>query len=140
MNVSKNSWHYKMAKFHQDTGCPPRNLCPYMRAVLTGLFITSFGVMGAFALIYGIGLTMFYLPIKVACNMMGMSVALVDGDMGGVVIGMFLWFVVAVAGLGALIGSKTNWLNRSNKKKEPSIVMEYIRAKRNKVCKGIDFV
>lgn len=141
MNISKNSWHYKTIRNLNRT--PSRSLCLYFwQVVLCSLFLYLIGpavlLLGGFCIIGG-------LPLVVG----GLLTHTPDGDLLwnwivmvkcwsvgiGAIVAFFAvgWFIVSLWGY---IKSK---LSKVSIDKEPSVLVSYIQAKKQKVCPFINF-
>ena len=131
MKISKKSWHYRLISFFYTK--PERNLCAYIQELLISflmlfclLFISVAAVIG---LGFGIGYaTLYFIGISDIAIWKSILVSVVESLI--------------------LVGSITLYEKRKVKKlleeiegKEPkeSLVLNYIKAKKEKICPLIEF-
>ena len=147
MNINKESWHYRFIKKMDGEFSIPNNLCPYVRkviimgalAVLVGSFViaTTVGLLGitgvALGVVAGALATSFsfgaYVFLFVLCTeiVVGFKI-LWDLD------GKFQAFFVRLG--RKLFPNKSEAMGDV---KEPSIFIEYIKAKHDKICPSLSF-
>lgn len=149
MKVSKNSWHYKLAtsvntdvSFHLKHDYPV-SLCQYFWSVV-GAGVGWF-IMGWFALFLSWAfltpLATFF--VAFAGTDLGSNFLSVSADIGWVVIPVFWMAVPILIGAGewqnGRIKFAPKWMKlnitRSPKKEnKPSLIVEWVKAKKAKVC------
>lgn len=135
MQINRTAWHYRLIKFW-NSGRAPDNLCAYMRRLVASLIISVIMTvfMGGMA---WAGLNcMVWQPIMWAWGLFDPSVVIADYNY--LFVGLFIWALVGIGCLGVVVENR-GWLHRT-KPRKPSLIVEYIKAKHQKVCKGIDFV
>lgn len=134
MEISKSSWHYKVIKFWNPR--VPYNLCAYMRKLVFSLIISVIAAGAACGLAWACLYTMVWMPFMWVWGQFDPTVVI--ADINFLFVGLFIW---ALLGFGALsvVAEQRGWFART-KPRKPSLVMEYIRSKHQKVCKGIKFV
>ena len=136
MNISRSSWHYKIVSEFCHT--PSKNLCPYVRQLFAVCTIHIPLLCMVIALFLFIGLSPIFLSIMWSITGTIETTSIITG-MTGIML-------ILTTGLGCIyIGSKINKRiknsineNKDNSK-EPSIVIEYIKAKHKKMCPSINF-
>lgn len=143
MNISKNSWHYRVCDWY--SWVPSNSLCLYFWQVVWACVLSfilipfaivfvGFMLLGVFPFIIGSTLTgNFHQDI----HLMSWYTILVSWSVGA---GIFA--VIGVAGLLKLLyDDKIIFKNRKEKdvEKEPNLVVEWVRAKKAKVCPVITF-
>ena len=154
IKFSSDSWHYIMAKrFHTHSELEDHGLCNYVRKVIISIFLFSLMVgLAGFVLIWnlgGIAMLAFHgvdgwqhAPFFVAVNFLST---------------LFIIFIV----MPALYREHLSWrvrrayhnsawglrreehktaLRRGQKVAEKSLVMEWLRARKEKLCPSIKFV
>jgi hypothetical protein len=164
MEFSKNSWHYKLAchgnssnLFESNTIRGQINLCPYvwmiifglLKLVLSGIVISLF-LLSAAGGIYAV----FSMLMLVFSGLTGIYLHdIVQEDLGMISLVVTLTFTVLTfcGGVGEWFDNRmyffpkyiTKYFPKKSetviKAKEPSIVVEWVKAKKNKVCPIITF-
>lgn len=150
MVIKESSWHYKAMKFMDINHS--RSLCIYFwQLVLWFPLKTAFSLLvilffaGAAFMVLSAAVAPIITPIFFPEAMFNAS-----EDLTGwteyfsimFIMGCFGWFIASLIGFGKLIGLVCRWLaDRPIKKaSEPTLVGEYIKAKKEKVCPTIRFV
>lgn len=133
MNINKSSWHYKLIKHFNCGWDIPDSLCPYVRAVLMYMVVCVFMACAAAAL----GIVFIWGPIQTWLGWAGLMVLTEHQYVAGIVVhtiyalGLTSWAV------------KKFYIDRPSSKpqppKEPSIFMEYIKAKKHRFCPTLTF-
>lgn len=151
INFSKKSWHYKMNwKFRKKS--PPRNLCPYVRMTVTT--ITMLAILFSLCLLEGICTGQF---IQLLHSGTTETNTLVGFQIAGV-FGLFISCIFACGFTVAAITNKFdgeigNFVNNAEiatkkaavklcdwyEAKEPSLFVEWWRAKHDQLCPAISF-
>ena len=140
MNISKQSWHYKVVS--NFSGYAPEDFCAYSRTLLLALitlFVLAFGVL---IIIPGI-LGLFVNDILKYLDTIYINTESVTNP-------FLTWlFVIGIGYLAILVCvpivyysiKMINKLSgkRSNHSKEPSIVNEWIKHKKGKYCSQLTF-
>ena len=154
MIISKNSWHYRLLKFSYGNWGIPKNLCPYFWKLVVTIFATIiFSVFN----IWGhkiikdksidegfISFTNFVvgsLCWVVCLILFVMGAVFFTTDQKLKETGYCLWIITIFVGVS--LGSMTLYdyikSKRTHKIKPPSLVKEFLKAKKNKYCPKIDF-
>lgn len=150
MKISKDSWHYRTLTdglFWLDGWVASNSLCLYFWQVFFRLLM-GFGIaMVATSplVFYIVGVMELYAPEHMALILLLLPwvvCGLVVSVVGGVIVAMLCIGLVFYA-----IGSLLSWLwgvsplNKYIKKAEnrPSIIVEYVKAKKDKVCPILEF-
>lgn len=141
MNISKNSWHYRTIR--NMNRIPSRSLCLYFwQVVLCSLFLYLIGpailVLGGACIAGGLPLAIGGLLTHTADSdlLWNWIVMVKCWSVGvGALVGFFavVWFIVSLWGY---IKSK---LSNVSIDKEPSVLVSYVKAKKQKVCPIIEF-
>ncbi len=130
MNIKKTSWHYRaIVKFGFT---PSKSLCMYFWQIpLIGLFFV-FAFAAGLALAFSTAHA-FAVPIAL---LMGSKTSLGAEINSGLVAVVFFWWVLV--GMIAYDVCKVKFPRKKTKKK-PSIITEYVKAKKQKICPIIEF-
>lgn len=136
MKISTDSWHYKLVDFIFKESWPSESLCIYFWQVVWSCIVTFLTSCMGTVILACIIYVFLYEPI----------VKTVEGSLG-VYSYWLVWVFFCQKALKHLpednvvgeIFRYTPWTNK-NVDKEPNIVLEYIRAKKQKFCPKIDFV
>lgn len=140
MNISKNSWHYRTIRNMNRQ--PSRSLCMYFwQVVFCSLFLYIIGpavlflgavcIAGLLPLVIGGLIThtpdsaLFEWVSVVKCWSVGIGAVIVFFSVG--------WFAVA------LYNFTRGKISNYSVDKEPSVLVSYIQAKKQKVCPVIEF-
>ena len=157
MKVKRNSLHARFYKFMYCTNTLPLNLCPYfwklvLAIVTLPLTVFSFPFTNnrSFGDRFG---NLFAVAFCELCTAsIGLLVSMLFGwvdrhsqinlkDLGiANAVGLSIFAIVAVVCyIGHLISSKKENSKSIAKEKKPSIIIEYIKAKKNKHCPMIEW-
>jgi hypothetical protein len=142
MNISKNTWHFGVVAddfFFMEGWYPSRSLCLYFWQVVIRLFFgISIGLLAASPL---------STIINYATDTLRSSPFLVEFySFIGFLVGCFYLFVAVIFILACVVQA-VKWVNSKfprkhiepKEPKEPSIIIEYIKAKKAKVCPMLNF-
>ena len=147
MKISKQSWHYRLV--NDSFTLPSNNLCTYVWQIIVSLIFWLIFIMfvSSAAFIIASGLAVFVLPHFV--DVWGYEghwrvKKLIELVM---VFGALFWIVCAGFSISYLWGFLIDKLItdrregsfKSVKSRKPSIVSEYIKAKKQKICPMIEF-
>lgn len=157
MKLKTNSWHAKLHNFVY-TNDLPQNLCPYFWKVLLAiaLFIPCVIIqlpgliIGLFSkekldsgdrYAYG-GVTWFLILVLIlfssaTFNLVKMLIGAYSYKWDVAVAGIFIWGLIIL--ISSILGIRYLLNKRSEKEKEPSIIIEFFKAKKNKYCPKIDW-
>lgn len=138
IQISKTSWHYRLVSRMNSDHVPNRGLCAYMRKVFTSImWLTLFASIITFFVCFMIGgpvaFWLAYFDVfEMTKNIKGFGI-----------ISQGIWLVG-----GAIFGINTardylktrSWKKGPKPTKKPSVFVEYIKAKKQKVCPNIEFV
>lgn len=152
MNISTNSWHYKLVKntFTTSKGVP-KSLCPYFRAVMYRVIFFSAAAVGLTLMLGNM-----MLPAMIAWGATGIW-AYVGSFFGSII------FLGAILGTGFSIIFGGTWLWqkveewRDDRKyakqvkdeedrakgiepEQPNIVFAFVKANHEKICPTLNFV
>ena len=137
MNISKNSWHYRLlGKF--DLFGVPSSLCPYFWAVVASLFIVVTAGVSVITLVISFAsapLALFYSMDEIVeiSKLLAGVVSLGFVEWVFVCFMFFIW--------GTVVGIKyiKRKIQNQSVDKEPNILVEYVKAKHKKFCPKITF-
>lgn len=144
MEISISSWHYRVVKSVYDSA--HNSLCVYFWQVVSALIVRAFHIgfllfMACF--VFGF----FAVPITWGLGELGWIEHVVPGEVAAVPIAIMS--IALAAALVIFLMSVIKYLfeeyqyKRNRKKKlvakEPNLVVEYIRAKKQKVCPTLKF-
>ena len=162
MKVNKNSWHYKTAChgntdaiFQSEELYGTINFCKYCRKALVGLlkyisegFVVLFGMLlgvgflwGAFScLVFAFsGLTGIYLPNLVHIEMGAVTgVIIICCNVIALIVGSLLYKHGDIKFLPDYLSKYLPERAKVNKTTKPNILVEYVKAKKNKFCPLIE--
>lgn len=129
IQISRESWHFKLVKFFFDQYS--NGLCQYVRRLILSMCIAAAlcvvacgGVWFLFGLPIKFGLSFFY------------DIAYTKEQLVLTYISLAVWVIGLVGISGVLIKDRIE----SNPDRKPSVFVEYIKAKKQKVCPNIEFV
>lgn len=149
MKVSKNSWHYKLATScntvvaYRLTCEYPVSLCQYFWSVVGGTCLWT--VMGLIGLLCAWGLLTPFATFFVAItgDDYGIGFLKMSAEVGSIILPI-LWMVIPMmVGCGMWregdIELCPKWMKinirpRVKKDKQPSLIVEWVKAKKAKVC------
>ncbi|UNY41183.1 hypothetical protein [Klebsiella phage KP185] len=159
MNINKNSWHFKMNLWFKSDNMwkMPKTLCGYFWTTVFHILLSS-----AIAAFIGIIAWMFGWPIVAETGIlawMGIGLSafwlnVVAVPVGAVVIAAFVLLFAAIA-FGFIFGLEKFKHYRNQKQytkklarvkaglpaeAEPSVFVQYLKARKRKVCPMIDYV
>ena len=145
MEISRNKWHYKVSKRYIEGFNEARTLCQYMNRIFWSLVITS--VLSVFLAVVLIGLA-------VIIPSMFSSVLTVSAVPTQSWLSACVGLTLLVSIIGGIVGTILSILYVSKKLEntklsdafssvyeaaKPNILIEYIRAKKNKYCPIVRF-
>lgn len=135
IQISRDTWHFKIVKFFFDGNS--RGLCQYARRlVLSMCLATCLFFVGCGAIWFMIGM-----PIKYVLSFF-YDFTYSKDELVFTYIAFAAWGVIATMlscfKITEIIKSRNEGKPKSNKK--PSVFVEYIKAKKQKVCPNIEFV
>jgi predicted PurR-regulated permease PerM len=142
MDINRNKWHYKVITgdcFFMDGWYASRSLCVYFWQVVARfhwcLFVFTVAVSPlATAIVLGTGTAeSSYFLVKVYASV-GVAVSLLYG----ILLSSFVGFLI-VEGIKYVYNKFPRKHEEPSKPKEPSIIIEYIKAKKAKVCPRLNF-
>jgi hypothetical protein len=150
MKISKNSWHYKLNKLAQTGACYDliygMSLCQYFWYTVSAI-LKILGVICGGVFLLGLMLGFLYLFVITPINSLSYLLIGVGFDanieQGLVFLTMELAFVSFAGLLAALRGEMAvfpKWLKfktikpKQKKESKPNLIVEYIKAKKAKVC------
>ena len=128
MKISKTSWHYRMLS-KMDMLPKEPSLCPYFRNLIFSLAIITLSS----AVVIGI-LGVMLSPIVHFLSIFTVSAKVLEAA-------AVLWFCcgILIIAIPAAIWGIERSFRRDKKNKEPTIVGQWIKAKKEKICPMIDF-
>lgn len=138
IQISKTSWHYRLVARMNSDYVANRGLCAYMRNVMTSMmWLTLFASIITFFVCFMLGGPIaFWLAyfdvIEMSKNVKGFGI-----------ISQGIWLVCgAIFSVNAARDylKARSWKKGQNPTKKPSVFIEYIKAKKQKVCPNIEFV
>lgn len=156
MNISKKSWHYKMNMFFSDQNeyRIPTSLCPYFWKTTFFVFMTAMAVsmLSLFSWAMGEGVFSWIMAY------FGISLGAIASAVPSALIGAVLILTVFALIFGLFFGGgwvKNKIVDKFDEikeqkeeeriklglpKKEPNLLISFIKAKKQKFCPNIDFV
>ena len=155
MKVSKKSWHYKLAtSINTDVSFDlrydsPVSLCQYLWAVVGAGFVWL--VMGLIGLLctWGLLTPLAAFFVAITGDDFGIRFLKMSAEAGPIIL-LLLWMIVPVW-VGTILWSsgeidffpkwmKLNIRPRAKKEKQPSLVVEWVKAKKAKVCPLVEVI
>lgn len=135
MKISKDSWHYEMVSFYLKESSPSDSLCIYFWQVV-GLSIFTLVTFCVIAAVLFISIkVLVFIPVELTIN--GYLIIYAYWLSGFYLLQKILQELPEESTVGKTF-RYTPWKNSVDK--EPNIVLEYVRAKKQKICPKIDFV
>lgn len=129
MNISKNSWHYRLNSVIFKDHEIKANICPYFWQTILIMTITCFGLLGGIMVtsILSVPLWAWYFGIPVA---LGIAVGII-----------YLLIGYAVLSSGVCTGNSTldNEIFTCEETPFCMVIREWIIAKHDKICPSINF-
>ncbi|UOL48645.1 hypothetical protein [Pseudomonas phage Astolliot] len=143
MEISISSWHYRVVKSVYDSA--HNSLCVYFWQVVSALIVRAFHIgFLLFMACFVIGF--FAVPITWGLGELGWIEPVVPREIAAVPLVIITIAVIAALLIFLLNGTRYLFdeyqYKRKKKKrvaKEPNLVVEYIRAKKQKVCPTLKF-
>jgi len=132
MIINKNSWHYKLVCHFSSGWAVPDSLCPYVRALILYMLLCVVMAFGAIALV----VVFIWGPIQTWLGWAGLMQLNENQYTAGIVV-----HGIYVMGFLSWL-TKKFWIDKPTKTsppKEPSIFMEYLKAKKQKLCPMLTF-
>ena len=151
MNLSKNSWHYKFNKAVDWSGCGEFkyktrfSLCGYFWLTMFNIFV-KIPVMfiGGVLLLSVLSFAahfVFYAPVVWAVSLFGVNLPVVFATFHeSWVIGQFVMICLSGIGLYVIYKRNTHLFQSDKPSYKPNIFLEYLKAKKRKVCPIIEVV
>lgn len=130
LKVSKNSWHYRymvdLLSFDQ-----PKTLCGYWWKLVWALISApSVALVFIAVALFGLYVGLFFLTLPV-------SQFFIDGVTNGIrLLSLVLWTFVFLA---IIKHYNLFWYRAEVKERKPNIAVEYIKAKKRKICPLIEY-
>lgn len=143
MNVSTDSWHYKIAynKHVRTSKSIPANLCNYFWFVAVYV-IFKILVPISVSILYIIGLYIMSNYDFNELSVLSQSVYVISVSINAL-IAFMIFMVIVITVVNCIIKGIEYTFNKITNKtkrcKEPNLVVEYIRAKKQRVCPMIKF-
>lgn len=134
MRVSKNSWHYKvvLASVGQRERRVPDDVCRYLRMLVLMLTVYT----GAAFIMLWFAVSVVYTWYAVLFGVMPQQ------EQQWAMVLVVTGAVVSVCAAGTLVALTLRWASSRMSKgvdKQPSLIVEYARAKKQKICPRVDF-
>lgn len=158
MKIKRNSLHARFYKFMYCTNTLPLNLCPYFWKLVLAIVTLPITVFSFFPFVKNNYFEERFGPVWIfaICELLTASIGLLVSSFFGWIdphgpanlkdlgianaVGLSVFAIVAVvAYIRHLISSKKENSNSIAKEKKPSIIIEYIKAKKNKHCPMIEW-
>ncbi len=122
MKIKKDSWHYQLQKITGITNPQYRtNLCMYIRGLLITMLLPPLVVLVPFVLFV---LTMSF----------GYSIVIT-----GIGVGVVVLIIIDLFNEKIVPHLPSLPKRKQNKLKEPKLIIEYLKAKKQKICPLIEF-
>jgi hypothetical protein len=142
MDINRNKWHFKVITgdcFFMEGWTPSRSLCVYFWQVVTRfhwcLFVFTLALSPlATAIVLGTGTAESSYFLVAIYASVGVAVSLLYGLLLGSVVGFYI-----VEGIKYVYNKLPSNCEEPKKPKEPNIIIEYIKAKKAKVCPRLNF-
>lgn len=137
IKINKNSWHYRFIKWGVDGGRMPRGLCEYTRTLMFACTMACFaGIMACVAIWF-----MFVTPVQFWLVQFDVIQPPMDDIFGLGIAAQCIWLLMAcICGVLKYIDCNRKRPSKCKAPKQPSIIMAYINAKKERVCPRIEFV
>jgi hypothetical protein len=157
MNITKGSWHYRLARLGADChpAYMPTNICPYMRAVLFGLLkFVLIGLCGSLVValfavaIIGIVTSLIAAPLAVIdhfYHFLPSSWYVPTHDskdspfIAAAMVGGIFYVVFGVFGIFKLT-QKAQRKIKNLPPKEPGLISMYLKGVHDKTCIGLEYI
>lgn len=137
IKINKNSWHYRFVKWGVEDGRMPRGLCEYTRTLM---FACAMACLAVVLVCFGFWF-MFVNPVQFWLVHFDVIQPQIAGDVGVAIAAHCIWLVMAcICGVLKYIDCRGKRPSKYKAPKQPSIIMAYIKAKKEKVCPNIEFV
>ena len=133
MNISKNSLWYSLAHVGSGNNEVSNSLCVFFWQVVQGILVVTFVAV----MIVTIGLFLLYPALQF----------LIGYDIVIAALSFIVWLVVAGSVRNIVLQDKMgpDWLRKEihgkvKIDKQPSVIVEFIKAKKNKFCPKLTFI
>lgn len=148
MIINRNSWHYKVAAMGTFDCDIPRNLCPYFWLVAFKCFMLFAGFSALTLLSWAVGVDLAtWLFAQVGVTLTNLGAAIPGILIGAIGIASFIGIGLSIAfGIYKL---KERVKEKREEKRQakieageeikPSLVIEFMKAKHEKVCPRLEF-
>ena len=137
IEINTKSWHYRLIAW-QNGKVVNRGLCAYVRKVITSMIWLLIGVVGVTGIAIAVGYILVVSPVMIWLMKFGVIQAYEDVVVPGL-IGHGIWLFIVVSATISVYSRKLKIRNK-DKQKQQSVFIEYIKAKKKKVCPSIEFV
>ncbi len=136
IKINKESWHYKLVKFGQTNEHEiSNNLCTYFWQSVKGVLLGMFGIV----IVTLIGSTFLYM---LAAPFMSL---LLPESIFAFILCIFYGVIIMKVAIESI--SEDHWLaidvfakfKSKEKERKPSIIKEYLKAKKQKICPTLTF-
>lgn len=139
MKISRQSWHYQlMERIGIVTIYDRSDLCSYIRGLIISMFVPITMILApytAYLLFYLTNVFIIYLPPVSFLMLLGLVIW-----MGiGLVFDSLLVLFISINCIDKYILSKIPKRETQYKEKKPNILIEYLKAKKKKICPLIEF-
>ncbi|ADQ53197.1 conserved hypothetical protein [Aeromonas phage 65] len=138
MNIKTSSWHYRFINSFFDT--VPRSLCPYFWKVVWGLMLVTGMVLLLLGASFSIGVSILeFFAVNIGLVAM-ISAPFVGVFAIAIAIIVLVFIAISWGEVKIKLRSISKKSSRSNEKKTPSLVVSYIKARKEKICPTLKFV
>lgn len=137
MDIKTSSWHYRLINFFFSK--TPRSLCPYFWKVVGALIIAATISTALFGVVFGTGM-LFLKQFGVTSGFWFFAGSPVIGAIS-IVVGIVV--MIAFFELSDYINDKIKKAIANTKPvedKEPSLVVSFLKSKKEKICPNLKFV
>ena len=133
MIIKENSWHYWLISNFGDGAYWRTDLCSYMRGFLRAVIAFIAVIAGCSLLAAGVGVALYCFGYMLLTALLGLDSASVEFCVGAVV-----GILLSGGGLCYVV-QKVLDRRTSKPRKAPSLFVQYIKDRHNKVCRRIEF-
>ncbi len=141
MKISKQSWHYQLYQLMERldivTMYDKNDLCSYMRGLIISISIPITMILSPYTayLFHITGVLDSHPPLVSFLVLAGLFLWTIVG----LIADCLLIFVIGIHYINKYIISKIPKREKQQKEKKPNILIEYLKAKKQKICPLIEF-
>lgn len=139
MNISKQSWHYRLMNCRLFSWVPALDLCTYMRRLVLSLIVVGILIPAAIVGIIQIPIFFFMGP-EIVALLSDISLVVEITLIWTMIFGIIAWLMGIIYCLIMLSNTIVKWMGqRSDGRSQRSLLGEWLKAHKDKICPVIQY-